>query len=210
MEIIGGAIKIGKEHNVYQQVMKDWFFTCALIGTLSFAAWYVVFWHFLQLVLAVIRETKANNYAVDDEPPCDLDMDDDEFFRDFDDSHEVQENGGASHAQQSANMNHRRSNPGDDYPREDEENDWEDIPFTGHRNEDVEGEEHLTTASSSSDPKADCRKNGEELHGTSPRSESPNEEIVQSPPVANTEATSQACLSGRGLLRKKKGRRRKR
>lgn len=83
MEAIGGEIRIGEELSAFQELLKDWFYTCYCLGTIIFAVMYFM----LQLATGIIwwalRERWRLQAELDDEPPCVLDFDPNEDFDDI-------------------------------------------------------------------------------------------------------------------------------
>jgi hypothetical protein len=48
VEVIRGEVRIGKELNAYQNVLKEWFYTCYVIGTIVFLTLHLATWGILQ------------------------------------------------------------------------------------------------------------------------------------------------------------------
>jgi hypothetical protein len=49
-EIVGGTIRIGKELNAFQELVKVWFYTCFIFGTMAFAMMYLLQLQIFQLI----------------------------------------------------------------------------------------------------------------------------------------------------------------
>jgi hypothetical protein len=69
-EIVGGNIRIGKELNAFQEIRKEWFYTCFFFGTLLFAGLYVLQWEIFILIWGYVRRRYVA--AELDDPSCDL------------------------------------------------------------------------------------------------------------------------------------------
>jgi hypothetical protein len=65
VEITGGELRIGKELNRYQEILKGWYYSCFVLGTLVFAGFYAKLWSLLMTI--------SKGPPVEEEPPCDLD-----------------------------------------------------------------------------------------------------------------------------------------
>jgi len=74
VEICGGRIRVGEERTQFQEFLYNWFYTCATIGTLHIAALYVILWHGFKALWRYLH----CRYFEENEPPCDLDMDDED------------------------------------------------------------------------------------------------------------------------------------
>lgn len=114
VEIVAGEVRIGKELNAFQELLKRWFYTCFMVGTMVFAMLYMIEWILLQELLVVIRNRYDSDY------PCELDEDFDVADLpgfDLDDSNDGQEGRGGNNGQ------------GDHDPAVVEPDDeWEDLP----------------------------------------------------------------------------------
>jgi hypothetical protein len=123
VEITGGDLFIGKELNTFQEMLKVWFYTCYLIGTLIFAGVYVVQW---SLVRIIWQEFRRRSFK-EEEPVITFDFDlddadlDDSMFEDIDPTMDeeppAEQDGGAS----------RRERPVQRESSETEEEAWEDL-----------------------------------------------------------------------------------
>ena len=82
LEIISGEIRIGEELNDFQELLKVWFFTCYTIGTLCFCVVHLLVW-----LIGRICFNAHNRDELNEEPPCDLDMDGSQLEDDFVDGH---------------------------------------------------------------------------------------------------------------------------
>jgi hypothetical protein len=71
VEITGGDLLIGKELNAFQEMLKVWFYTCYLIGTLIFAGFYIVQW---ALVRIIWQEFRRRSFQ-EEEPVITFDFD---------------------------------------------------------------------------------------------------------------------------------------
>lgn len=82
IEAIGGILRIGQEYSAFQEILIDWFFACSLLGTLLFAVFY---YSLLKLTGWIWKAAMARHLRhVDlEEPPCDLQWDDDDGFEDI-------------------------------------------------------------------------------------------------------------------------------
>lgn len=67
VEVTAGEVRIGKEMNKYQEMLKEWFYTCFVFGTLSFAGLYL-------LLFEVARSYWIQRFELE-EPLCDLELD---------------------------------------------------------------------------------------------------------------------------------------
>ena len=72
-EVSVGELRIGKELNAFQQILKTWYFTCYTLGTAIFASFYFLLWTILQAVWEDRRWRKRRYMS--EEPPCDLGSD---------------------------------------------------------------------------------------------------------------------------------------
>lgn len=85
VEVTGGNLLIGKELNAFQEMLKVWFYTCYLIGTVIFAGFYVVQWSLARIVWQELRRR-----SFQEEPVITFDFDlnsadmDDSMFEDID------------------------------------------------------------------------------------------------------------------------------
>lgn len=86
VEAIGGAIRIGEEFSAFQETLKDWFYACALLGTLAFCGFYHALFGLLGFAWEVIKERHRHRRqaGLEEEPPCEL-LDLDEDGGDFED-----------------------------------------------------------------------------------------------------------------------------
>lgn len=83
VEVTSGELRIGKELNAIQEVLKTYYFTCYSIGTAFFAVLYMFFW---TVILPLVSE-RMGLRSNDEEPPCDLDLDDLDELDDDDDEY---------------------------------------------------------------------------------------------------------------------------
>jgi hypothetical protein len=123
VEITGGDLLIGKELNNFQEMLKVWFYTCYLIGTLIFAGFYIVQW---SLVRIIWEEFRRRSFE-EEEPVISFDFDlndadlDDSMFEDIDPAMDEEppagQEGDAS----------RRERPDERESSETEEEAWEDL-----------------------------------------------------------------------------------
>jgi hypothetical protein len=81
VEVIGGRLRIGEELGWFQELLKEWFFSCLIVGTSAFAITYFAWWHLLRALGSHLRQ-RYGHADYDDElhgdPPCDLDLDADD------------------------------------------------------------------------------------------------------------------------------------
>jgi hypothetical protein len=86
VEITGGDLLIGKELNAFQEMLKEWFYTCYLVGTLMFAGFYIVQWSVVRIIWQEFRRRSFQ----EEEPAIIFDFDfhdadlDDSMFEDID------------------------------------------------------------------------------------------------------------------------------
>ena len=73
VEVLSGELRIGKELNVFQELLKEWYYTGFFVGTLSFAMFYILLWSSLIQILE--RMGLFRFWYGLEEPVCDLDMD---------------------------------------------------------------------------------------------------------------------------------------
>jgi hypothetical protein len=71
VEVTGGDLFIGKELNAFQEMLKVWFYTCYLIGTLIFAGFYIIQW---SLVRIIWQELRRRSFQ-EEEPEIHFDFD---------------------------------------------------------------------------------------------------------------------------------------
>jgi hypothetical protein len=88
VEVIGGRVRIGEELGRFQEMLREWFFSCLFVGTSAFAAAYLAWWHLLRALLRHLRQRcgPAETYdddGLDGDPPCELDLDEDDGDGDF-------------------------------------------------------------------------------------------------------------------------------
>jgi hypothetical protein len=143
IEVIGGAIRIGKELNAFQEVLRTWFYTCGMIGTCYCACLYVILWQGVLLPLYKSQfEFGDQGY---DEPSCDLDLDG-EDFNDQDDFEDLQPNDipspatTAQGAEAAAGQDTETRTQVSDCDYNDDDDDessacWEDLPQVGQQDE---------------------------------------------------------------------------
>jgi hypothetical protein len=89
VEVIAGRVRIGEELGRFQELLREWFFSCLFVGTSAFAATYLAWWHLLRALLRHLRQRygPAETYdddGLDGDPPCELDLDEDDGERDGD------------------------------------------------------------------------------------------------------------------------------
>ena len=77
VEAIGGKVRIGEEFSAGQEVLKDWFYTCAFFGTLLFATFYYSLGLLLGFAREAIKECQHRRAGLD-EPTCELELDRDD------------------------------------------------------------------------------------------------------------------------------------
>lgn len=70
-EVVGGGIRIGKELNAFQEILKKWFYTCFIIGSVMFGFVYMIQWQILRAVWTTIYQ----RYNTQDDFDIDLDSD---------------------------------------------------------------------------------------------------------------------------------------
>ena len=73
VEVLSGELRIGKELNMFQELLKEWYYTGFFVGTLSFACFYLMIWSFVMRTLERMGLFRFW-YGLED-PVCDLDMD---------------------------------------------------------------------------------------------------------------------------------------
>jgi hypothetical protein len=71
VEVTGGDLLIGKELNELQEMLKVWFYTCYLIGTLIFAGFYMVQWSLARIIWQELRRRSFQ----EEEPAIHFDFD---------------------------------------------------------------------------------------------------------------------------------------
>jgi hypothetical protein len=69
LEVIAGEIRMGEELSYFQLLLKEWFFTCYLVGTCIFFALQVLLWFLFQVCWSKRRQRQF----VED-PLCDFDI----------------------------------------------------------------------------------------------------------------------------------------
>lgn len=72
VQALRGELRIGKELNMFQEVLKEWYYTGFFVGTLSFASLYLAIWLFL---LGMMERLGLRYWHGLEEPECELDMD---------------------------------------------------------------------------------------------------------------------------------------
>lgn len=77
---------IGQELTTHQQFLREWFYTSASIGTLTFASLYVVLWSVLVAVVSVLNARSRRRRLEEDDPSFGLDLDQDIHFEDWEDA----------------------------------------------------------------------------------------------------------------------------
>jgi hypothetical protein len=107
VEVTGGDLLIGKELNSFQELLKVWFYTCYLVGTLVFVGFYILQWFLFQIIWQVFRQ----RFSQEEEPAFDFDFDlddadPDDMFQDIDPSRDgeppVEQDGHGSHQERAA------------------------------------------------------------------------------------------------------------
>jgi len=73
VEVIRGELRIGKELNILQELLKEYYYTGFFIGTLSFAFLYLLGWSFLVRIMERLGFFRFW-YGLE-EPDCELDFD---------------------------------------------------------------------------------------------------------------------------------------
>lgn len=73
-------IRIGEELNQWQESVKEWYYSCLIAGTFLFMLFYLVVWTILLTLYQTIRQRASQM----EEPPCDLNSLEDEYFWDPD------------------------------------------------------------------------------------------------------------------------------
>ena len=86
VHVIRGEVRIGKELNALQELLREWYYTGCCVGTLLFACVYL-------LVGTVLMERFGR---LDEEPDCELDLDDLDMGMGDDVHNENNSNGGLS------------------------------------------------------------------------------------------------------------------
>jgi len=86
-EVVAGHLLVGEELTAFQEVLREWYGTCLVVGVHLFAAFYLVLWQLVQVFICVCRNFFSSGTAgavgeeEDDpeenesDPPCDLDLD---------------------------------------------------------------------------------------------------------------------------------------
>ena len=69
LEVVSGEIRIGEELSEFQELLKVWFFTCFAIGTSILCSVQLVAWLLVRLWLK-----RGHRYDLNEEPPCELDL----------------------------------------------------------------------------------------------------------------------------------------
>ena len=73
VEIMRGELRIGKEMNMFQELLKEYYYTGFFVGTLSFAFFYLLVWSF---IIRILDRTEFFRFWYGlEEPDCDLDLD---------------------------------------------------------------------------------------------------------------------------------------
>jgi hypothetical protein len=107
VEVTGGDLLIGKELNSFQELLKVWFYTCYLVGTLVFVGFYILQWFLFQIIWQVFRQ----RFSQEEEPAFDFDFDlddadPDDMFQDIDPSRDgeppVEQDGHGSRQERAA------------------------------------------------------------------------------------------------------------
>ncbi|KAL7575832.1 hypothetical protein ACA910_003155 [Epithemia clementina (nom. ined.)] len=75
VEINKSVIRIVEELNKFQEHLKEWHYSCFMAGTLSFILFYGILWK----VFLIMKECLFRVAFQMQEPPCDLDLDDQDF-----------------------------------------------------------------------------------------------------------------------------------
>ena len=78
VEVNKGFLRIGEEMDWSQEFLKEWFYTCFMFGTMVFMWVYFVLWN----IVMFLQEYLGNYFLKIQEPPCDLELDDDEDYSD--------------------------------------------------------------------------------------------------------------------------------
>mmetsp|Transcript_8430 Transcript_8430/g.11082 ORF Transcript_8430/g.11082 Transcript_8430/m.11082 type:complete len:457 (-) Transcript_8430:391-1761(-) len=76
IEITKGFIRIGEEMDSLQELMKEWYYTCFFIGTMIFMGVNFGCWNVVYSLYGFLGDRIFTNQ----EPPCDLNLDDDDFL----------------------------------------------------------------------------------------------------------------------------------
>jgi hypothetical protein len=87
VEVIRGEVRIGKELNAGQEVLKEWFYTCYIIGTAGFISLHLAAWGILQYYWNQPKENTQCNWEQQPygDPSFDFDRDhDDDGFESLD------------------------------------------------------------------------------------------------------------------------------
>jgi hypothetical protein len=73
VEVLRGELRIGKELNFWQETLREWYYTGFFVGTLFFATFYLMGW---SLLLNSLERMGFYSYWYGiEEPDCDLDLD---------------------------------------------------------------------------------------------------------------------------------------
>lgn len=76
VEVLTGQIHIGEELSWFQELLREWFFTCLFLGTHLFAAFHYLNWQLLRALGSWLRHRHTTPEGFDEEPPCELNLDD--------------------------------------------------------------------------------------------------------------------------------------
>lgn len=82
VEVVGGTIRIEEELSTSQEFLKDHFYTCYCLGTLMLCVGYYALLMLLGLIWDAIKEVRQRRASLQ-EPPCELDLETDDGFDDF-------------------------------------------------------------------------------------------------------------------------------
>jgi hypothetical protein len=117
--VTGGEVRIGKELHAFQEVLKEWYFTCFSIGTFVFGVVYSLIWTVIKSILEDYRRQQA-----EEEPPCELDLDGDDDLN-SEDLPSGQETSSQEHMERSGN-NEQEYEPVN-HELDGDDNAWEDL-----------------------------------------------------------------------------------
>lgn len=88
VEVLGGELRIGTELNMFQELLKEYYYTGFFVGTLFFAFFYLLVWSFLIRILERLGFFRFW-YRLE-EPDCELDLDSSlgDDYREADEMHQ--------------------------------------------------------------------------------------------------------------------------
>ncbi|CAB9512943.1 Putative adipose-regulatory protein (Seipin) [Seminavis robusta] len=139
IEVIRGEVRIGKELNAFQEVLKEWFYTWYFVGTMMFFSLHTAIYGLVQYYWNQAEEDYGC-YDGDDQPYYDPSLDDDfnnednnHRDDDFDSIHERDDNGSDMDSGSIDHAEGGRSEQNDNGPpgwgdEDDNSDDWEECP----------------------------------------------------------------------------------